>query len=68
MNSDPLSTEEIRAARAAAARGESLPLDTVRRFVLAIRKSFLASPKAVEKAKTTRNAKPKPDESAVDFI
>lgn len=59
---------ELAEHRAAAARGETPSLETVRKFILTIRRSFLASPKAVEKGKTTRNAKPKIDESDIDFF
>ena len=65
----PLSDSEIAAARAAIARGETPSFDLVRRFVARIRKTFLASPKAVEKGKTSRNTKPKASEEDVaDFF
>lgn len=65
----PLSDSEVAAARAAIARGETPSFELVKRFILRIRKTFLASPKAVEKGKTSRNVKPKASEEDVaDFF
>ena len=64
----PLTQAEIAHYRALAAAGETPSFSIVARFVATIRKTFLSQPKAVEKGKTTRNAKPKPDESQVDFF
>lgn len=65
----PLSDAEVAAARAAIARGETPSFELVRRFIARIRKTFLSSPKAVEKGKTSRNTKPKASEEEVaDFF
>ena len=64
----PLTQAEAAFHRAEAAQGKTPSFEIVRRFIATIRKGFLASPKAVEKGKTTRNAKPKVDESQVDFF
>ncbi len=68
-NSDqPLTPLEIAQYRAQAAAGKTPSLSIVRRFILTIRKTFSASPVKTEKAQKTRNAKPKPDESQIDFF
>jgi hypothetical protein len=64
----PLSPAEAAAYRAKAAAGETPSLDIVRRFIATIRKTFAASPAKTAKAGKTRNAKPKPDESQMDFF
>lgn len=64
----PLTPQEIAFHRAQAAGGISPSLEICKRFILTIRKTFLASPKAVAKGKTTRNAKAKPDEAQIDFF
>ena len=53
----PLSPAEHKACQALAQTGEIPPLGLVRRFVLTIRKTFLASPKTVEKSKVTSEEK-----------
>ena len=65
---EKFSPAELTLHRTAAERGETPTLEIVRKFIITIRKNFLASPKAVEKGKTTRNAKPKVDESQIDFF
>jgi len=65
---DTFTKAELSAHRAAAERGETPSLDIVAKFIRTIRKTFLASPIAVEKGKKTRNSKPKVDESQVDFF
>ena len=65
---DPLTPREIAALRLQAEQGKTPSLDIVRRFIATIRKTFLASPKKVEKSKVSRNSKAKPDESQVDFF
>lgn len=64
----PLSREELSKYRALAASGETPSLDIIRRFVRTIRKNFLASPKAVEKGKTTRNKKAVVTDDQIDFF
>lgn len=64
----PLTPAEQAHYRALAAQGQTPSLDTVRRFIATIRKTFSANPAKAEKAKKTRNAKPKPDESQIDFF
>lgn len=64
----PFTTAELTAARAEAATGKTPSFETCRRFIATIRKNFLSSPKAVEKGKTTRNAKPKVSEDQIDFF
>ena len=65
----PLSPQEKAKYQAEAAAGKTPSLNIVRRFILTIRKAYLASPKAVEKSKVTRNAKPPgKDESQIDFF
>jgi hypothetical protein len=66
MPPEPLTKSEIETYRARAAAGETPSLDIVSRFIATIRKSFLSSPKAVEKGKTTRNAKAKASDSDAD--
>ena len=66
---EPLSPSELALYRAQAAKGETPSLEIIRRFIATIRKNFLASPRAVEKGKTTRNAKPpKATDDQVDFF
>jgi hypothetical protein len=60
----PLTSAEIDALRAKEARGE-LTLEDTRRFILSVRASFLAAPKAVTKS---RNAPKAPPAESVDFI
>jgi hypothetical protein len=67
-NLTPLTAAEQAHYRSLAARGETPSLDIIRRFIATIRKTFSASPIKVEKASKTRNAKPKPDESQIDFF
>lgn len=64
----PLTPAEISHYRAQASAGNTPSLGIVRRFIRTIRKTFSASPSKVEKAQKTRNAKPKPDESQIDFF
>lgn len=68
LDDTPLTKGEIETARAKADKGETPSLSLVRRFILTIRKNFTASPKAVEKAKVTRNKKAVPDEKQIDFF
>ena len=65
---EPLSPAELAHHRAAAASGITPSFEIVGRFVATIRKTFLSQPKAVEKGKTTRNAKPKVSEDQIDFF
>ena len=60
--------EELAFHRAEAAAGKTPSFDIVRKFIITMRKGFLASPRAVEKGKKSRDAKPKVDESQVDFF
>jgi len=64
----PLSKEEKAHYTALSLSGETLPLSIVKRYIATIRKNFLASPKAVEKGKTTRNKKPTITEDQIDFF
>jgi hypothetical protein len=68
MSNETFTPAELAAHRADAAAGKTPTLEIVRKFILTIRKTFLASPKAVEKGKTTRNVKPKLLEDQVDFF
>jgi hypothetical protein len=63
-----LSKDDLARYRAEAAAGKTPSLEIIRAFIQTMRKSFLASPKAVEKGKKSRDAKPKVDESQVDFF
>lgn len=65
---EKLSSAEIAEGRAKAARGEVLSLDFLRRVILTMRRSFTASPVAVEKSKKTRNSKPVVTEDQIDFF
>ena len=65
---DKFTPQELAQHRAEAAAGITPSFEIVAKFIRTIRRTFLASPKAVEKGKTTRNAKPKPDESQIDFF
>jgi hypothetical protein len=64
----PLTPAEQRACQQAAAQGAVPPLGLVRRFVLTIRKTFLASPKTVEKSKITRNKPAQKTPDQIDFF
>lgn len=64
----PLSPAEVKACQSAAAQGNVPPLGLVRRFVLTIRKTFLASPKTIEKSKVTRNKTPVKTPDQIDFF
>lgn len=65
----PLSPKDLQACRDIAAQGNTPPLGLVRRFVLTIRKTFLASPKTVERSKVSRNSKPAPPTpDQIDFF
>lgn len=64
----PFTPQELAHHRAQAAAGKTPSLSIVRRFILTIRKTFSSSPIKEEKAKKTRNAKPKPDENQIDFF
>lgn len=65
---DPLSTEEIKALRARAQKGEILPPSLIARFVAATRKSFLALG-PVKAAKALAGPKNLPtQEKDVDFF
>ena len=64
----PLSPTEHKACQALAQTGEIPPLGLVRRFVLTIRKTFLASPKTVEKSKVTRNKPATKTPDQIDFF
>jgi hypothetical protein len=64
----PLSPAEVKACQAVAAQGEIPPLGLVRRFVRTIRKTFMASPKTVEKSKVTRNKAPVKTPDQIDFF
>ena len=68
MSDETFTPAELANHRAEAAAGKTPSFDTVRKFVATIRKTFLASPKAVEKGKTSRNTKPKVTEEQVDFF
>lgn len=68
-NSDlPLTPAEVAAYRLAAEQGKTPSLGIVRRFVLTIRKTFLANPAKVEKSKVSRNTKPVVSENQIDFF
>lgn len=67
MSDEPkLSSPEIESLRQKAARGISLTIEEVRKFVQATRRSFLAVPVKTPKAKA--EAKPKVDETQIDFF
>ena len=68
MSDSPLfSKEELAAHRAAAARGVIPSLETVRKFIASIRKTWAAKPDVQTKGKS-RNKKDKPDEAQIDFF
>lgn len=64
----PLSPADLKACQEIASQGVTPPLGLVRRFVLTIRKTFLASPKTVEKSKVTRNKPPVKTPDQIDFF
>ena len=64
----PLTPAEVKACQALAQSGEIPPLGLVKRFVLTIRKTFLASPKTVEKSKVTRNKAAPISPDQIDFF
>lgn len=66
-NPEPFSKDEIAHHRAAAANGIIPSLETVRRYIATIRKSWASKPEAQRTGKS-RNSKPKPDESQIDFF
>ena len=65
---DTFTPAELAAHRAAAARGETPSFSIVAKFIRTIRKTFLASPIAMEKGKKTRNKKPVINEDQIDFF
>lgn len=66
VHDEPLSPEELAAHRAAAASGKIPSLEICRRFVLNIRKNWLAKPEEKTKGKS-RTVKAKPDENLEFF-
>lgn len=63
----PLSKSEQAEARARASAGEMPSLETLRRFVATVRKSWLAKPDTQTKGKS-RDKKPAPDDKQIDFF
>jgi hypothetical protein len=65
----PLTKEEAAAMKAEAARGNFPTLDTLKRYLLAFRTSFLADASKTEKAAKTRNKKAPPkNPDQIDFF
>ena len=67
QNFEPLTKAEADAARSAAAAGRPPSLETLRRFIATIRKSWLAKPPEQTKGKS-RDKKPLVDENQIDFF
>lgn len=64
---EPLSKAELASLRAQASQGVFPTLDTLRRVIHTIRKSWLAKP-AEKTTGKSRVSKPKPDEAQIDFF
>lgn len=64
---EPLTKAELATLRAEASQGIFPTMDTLRRVIFTIRKSWAAKP--VEKTQgKSRVSKPKPDEAQIDFF
>lgn len=68
LSETPLTPAEKAKYSAEASQGKTPSLEIVKRFILTIRKSFLASPVKVEKSKVSRNKAPTISEDQMDFF